>query len=55
MGDSSKKDDFWNTSDDSFWSKPVVSDDWLKEDTDLGETLNQATKDNPYASSSWSS
>ncbi len=55
MGDTNNKDDFWNTSDDSFWNKPVVSDDWLKNDTQFEKELNQATKDNPYASSSWSS
>lgn len=29
-----KRDSFWESKDDDFWSKPVVSDDWLKSDTD---------------------
>lgn len=29
-----KKDSFWDRKDDDFWSKPVVSDDWLKAEDD---------------------
>lgn len=29
-----KKDSFWDSNNDDFWSKPVVSDDWLKSDND---------------------
>ena len=25
-----KKDSFWDSKNDDFWSKPVISDDWLK-------------------------
>lgn len=36
--DENKKDDFWQSSNDDFWKKPVVSDDWLNKDSN----------DNPY-------
>lgn len=29
-----KKDSFWDSKNDDFWSKPVISEDWLKSDTD---------------------
>lgn len=29
-----KKDSFWDSKNDDFWSKPVISDDWLKSDSD---------------------
>lgn len=29
-----KKDSFWDNKNDDFWSKPVVSDDWLKSNND---------------------
>lgn len=31
-----KENDFWESSNDDFWSKPVVSEDWLKTDTGAG-------------------
>ena len=31
--DENKEKDFWNSSNDDFWKKPVITDDWLKGET----------------------
>ncbi len=49
--DENKRDDFWSTKDDSFWKEPVIDDEWLNDEKDLDN--EQATMNNPYASSSW--
>lgn len=35
-----KKDSFWDSTDDDFWSKPVITDDWLKNASSTRETKN---------------
>ena len=35
-------DNFWESNDDDFWSKPVASDDWLKSDKQSAETVSDS-------------
>lgn len=64
MGEN-KESDFWKSSDDDFWNKPVASEDWLKNDTSQDEgfrkedsnadktlkepSVDPALDNNPYA------
>lgn len=52
-----KDSDFWNTSNDDFWKKQVVSDDWLKNDEKGDNKKDEkdewnAKAQNPYLSAS---
>lgn len=55
MGMSENKDsDFWNHSNDDFWNKPVVSDDWLADDnTGIWNTETEIKQEQENTDSFW--